>query len=305
MTDLNTCIICSRFIEKAYERCLIDGKSKFDIRASINELPFAVKNTSRHVCRQCLDKIRKRANLLEQEKKLVAQIKEAYDEGARSFADTDDVGPLNKAPRFSFVRIQDEASSMADRPSFPPCEIQDQERPLAQSTPVKTTSSNHRIPVFVRVEWPSGKVEKQLHPGLESLGKMIVRGTYQQIARAAWSNIQLRKNLELLFLKEVDKECANLCSRKNPSCLRSPKKEDLLDFSFEKQSEELVKRAPLFYSTLVTASVNRKKTSDKTAWITATSMASAVLLRNRSPYMNAIQLMLGMFLYHSNWAVSI
>ena len=151
----------------------------------------------------------------------------------------------------------------------------------------------------VRVEWPSKTVEKRINPGLDSLSKMIVRGTYKQIANAAWGNVQLRKHLELLFLKEIDKECTGLCSRKNPSCLRSPTKDNLLDFSFEKQSEELPSRAPLLYSILVTASVN-KKTSEKSSWIAGTGMASAILLKNRSPYLNAVQLMLGMFLYHSN-----
>ncbi|CAB3986254.1 Hypothetical predicted protein [Paramuricea clavata] len=46
---------------------------------------------------------------------------------------------------------------------------------------------------------------------------------------------------------------------------------------------------------------NNKKT-EKCSWIPAVGMAASVLLRNRSPYMNAVQLVLGIFLYHSNWA---
>ena len=78
----------------------------------------------------------------------------------------------------------------------------------------------------------------------------------------------------------------------------------MLNFSSEEQRKELEKRAPLFFSVLAAAGSTKTKTKEK-AWIPAVSMASSILLRNRSPYMNAIQLMLGIFLYRSNWAVSL
>ena len=151
--------------------------------------------------------------------------------------------------------------------------------------------------------WPSKTVEKKLHPKLESLGKMLVRGTFKQIANAAWHSKQVRKHLIVNVLKQIDRECTNICSRKSPSCLRSPSKQKMLDFSFATENEELQERAPLFYSVLVAGGSNKKKT-EKSSWIPAVGMAASILLRNRSPYMNAVQLMLGIFLYHSNWAVS-
>ena len=39
--------------------------------------------------------------------------------------------------------------------------------------------------VDVRVKWPSKDAERKLPEDLESLGKMLVRGTYKQIALAA------------------------------------------------------------------------------------------------------------------------
>ena len=50
--------------------------------------------------------------------------------------------------------------------------------------------------VFVRVNWPSKQVERKLPEDFESLGKMLVRGTYKQIAIAAWKNLKLRKDLK-------------------------------------------------------------------------------------------------------------
>jgi hypothetical protein len=157
--------------------------------------------------------------------------------------------------------------------------------------------------VSVKVTWPSRTSQKELQPDLESLGKMLVRGTYKQIANAAWKNKHIRKHLVVNVMKDIGNECIGLCSKSNPSCLRSPTKEKLLDFSFAKQKAELQNRAPLLMSVLVAAASCKTKRDEKD-FIPALGVASAVLLRNRSPYMNAVQIMLGMFLYHSNWTVS-
>ena len=62
---------------------------------------------------------------------------------------------------------------------------------------------------------------------LESLGKMLIRGTYKQIENAAWRSPFLKKELQLFALKEIDKECSAMYSKKEPSCVRSPDKEKL------------------------------------------------------------------------------
>ena len=76
-----------------------------------------------------------------------------------------------------------------------------------------------------------------LYEGLESLGKMLCRGAYGQIATATWKNPILRK--QLLFLKEVDKECSTMCSLKDPSCFCSTKKQDMTKSSFSMMEEEM------------------------------------------------------------------
>ena len=62
---------------------------------------------------------------------------------------------------------------------------------------------------------------------LSSLGKMMCRGTYVQIARAAWQNPKVREQLISLFLKEIDKKCSGLSSSKDPSILRLTSKQDI------------------------------------------------------------------------------
>ena len=157
--------------------------------------------------------------------------------------------------------------------------------------------------VQVTVEWPSRTKVNTLHEGLESLGKMLCRGTYKQIARAVWKNPILRKYMQQLYLEEVDRECTAMCSLKNPSCLRSPSKKDLQSFSFTKFNSELESRAPLFSAVLWTASV-RKSKRDDVFWLPSVCMSAAVLLKNRSPCLNAMQLINTIILYHSGITVS-
>jgi hypothetical protein len=106
-----------------------------------------------------------------------------------------------------------------------------------------------RVEVFCKVKWPSKNKERKLPEDLESLGKMLVRGTYKQIANAAWKNENI-KELTVLNAKDIDNECIQLCSDKNPSCLRKNGKESLLSFTMEKLYDELRERAPLFHSVL-------------------------------------------------------
>ena len=176
------------------------------------------------------------------------------------------------------------------------------EKELAEQPRQQTSSST--ISVSVKVQWPSETRERFLNKDLESLGKMLVRGTYKQIARASWQNPKLRKELQVLALKDIDKECHELCSRKRPSCLRSPSKEQLQSFSFEKFNNELENRAPFMKAILHAACVNNRNAPRPNEWMPTICMAAAVLLRNRSSPLNAVQLLLSIFLYHSSWTVS-
>ena len=305
------CILCFRVIKLKHERYLINGKSKFNIKEAIQQLPFEVLDSSPYICRQCLDKLRKRESLISQEKNIVAELSSLFQKGklTRGQEGTAVEPPAKRASLTNAVRptTPPAPEKTVDTPTYLEfcANIPNSAQPVVQahSTPVKEPPPVKTY-VNVKVAWPSKTVEKSLHPDLESLGKMIVRCTFKQIANAAWRSKHIRKHLTVFMLQEIDKECSNLCSRKNPSCLRSPSKQKMLDFSFERENEELEKRAPLFYSVLVAGGCNNKK-AEKCSWIPAVGMATSVLLRNRSPYMNAVQLMLGIFLYHSNWAVSL
>lgn len=134
---------------------------------------------------------------------------------------------------------------------------------------------------------------------------MLVRGTYKQIANAVWKNTSLRKELTCLVLRDVEEEVTNMCSKKDPSCLRSTDMESMLSLTMEKVSNEVEKRAPLFFSFLSTACINKDRRNKLPRHdFAAIAMSAAICLRNRSRNLLAVQLLITTFLYHSNWMVS-
>ena len=143
----------------------------------------------------------------------------------------------------------------------------------------------------MRVQWPSKEAKRKLPQDSESPGKMLIRGAYRQIAHAAWKNSSVQKEITELMRKDIETEASPLCSKKEPSSLRKTNKESMLYFTMEKASEEI-------------NSKSRAK-QECTTHFGAVAMAATVCLRNRSKYMIAAQLLLTIFLYHSNWLVRV
>jgi len=163
------------------------------------------------------------------------------------------------------------------------------------------------VDVSMKVKWPSKDAKWKLPEDLEPLGKMLAHGTYKQIANAAWQNKSLKKELTALVLKDLEKECSHLCSKKDLSCLRKTSQDNMLSFSMEKLTVEIQERPLLFHSILSAAAVDRRskaKNPSPQAEFGAIGMAAAVCLHHRSQYMIAVQLLITDFLYHSNWLVS-
>ena len=179
-------------------------------------------------------------------------------------------------------------------------EFQPIQPPQCPISPVRKTT------VTVKVEWPSKNAERRIPTDLEPLGKMLLRGTYKQIANAAWKIPAVKDQLVQLTQKEIEKKVSQLCSKKNPSLLRATDKDSMKTFSMEKLHDEIKERAPFFHSCLSTASINRRSKATSTININFASVAmvASVCLKNRSRYMTAVQLLITIFLYHSSWMVS-
>eukprot|EP00794_Sanderia_malayensis_P010462 gene10462-11560_t len=59
--------------------------------------------------------------------------------------------------------------------------------------------------------------------------------------------------------------------------------------------------APFFHSILRIASCNKRIVEKSALLVPPLGMAAAISLRSRSQQVNAVQLLLSMFLYHSSW----
>ncbi len=172
--------------------------------------------------------------------------------------------------------------------------------------PQKPLQHNDSVPVIISVYWPSVTKTRTLSDDLAPLGKALINGSFSQIASGAWKCLGLRKSLLNIIKKEVHKECITLCSKKDPCCLRKTKKEDMLNFSLKKVEDELRIKAPILSSILKVASTPKFKgveKEDESEWLSSTVMAAAVLLKNRSPCMTAIQLLIIILLQHSGFMV--
>jgi hypothetical protein len=156
-----------------------------------------------------------------------------------------------------------------------------------------------KIPVVsVTIQWKSRTSSRTLPHDLQSLGKMLCRGTYKQVAHATWHCEKVREQVILLFLKEVDRECAAMCSKKNPSMLHKTSKEDIVNFSLTKLDSELKERTLLLRSVLRAASICKSNLERRNLyWMPAVCMAS-ICLKNRSPYMTVVQLLNSLFIQH-------
>ena len=187
-------------------------------------------------------------------------------------------------------------------------ELSEQSHLESDNQPSNTcnTQENESGKVSIEIDWPSKTVKKNLSGELYSLGKFLAIGTYKQIARAAWKIPGIKKELCNLFTKEVQKETADMCSKKQPSILRKNDKDSMNSLSIEKVSQEIETRAPLFHSVLKASStnnfsVNRGCKSAKSDDFAAVTTAGSICLRNRCKNMNAIQLLITTFIYHSSW----
>jgi hypothetical protein len=138
--------------------------------------------------RQCCDKLRKRNNLISQEKIIVNELKETYERGRlkrrQLFAEE---GPSTKRPCIlsanSPTTSQTKATVERGRVDSPPAPVLPEvPTPISHSTPVKSKETSETS-VNVTVTWPSQTRQRELHSDLQSLGKILVRGTYMQADR--------------------------------------------------------------------------------------------------------------------------
>lgn len=132
----------------------------------------------------------------------------------------------------------------------------------------------------------------------------MLRGTWKEIASAAFRVKELRNELVKCMLKQLTIECCDIVSSKAPSLLRKTSAKDIRSMSLKNVCEELRNRTPLLYSTLMTIAIPKRSIQNKHLdWLPSVAMAGAVLLKQRSRMMNSVQLMLMLILKYSGHQV--
>ncbi len=307
------CITCFATLTKGNDRNLVQSRGEFSVQSEINDLDFVVHPTSSYICRVCLRVLQQRQALRKKLDGLNQKLLREYQEKAAAKG-----LPLKR--KAAKKALFTEGDSEEETGSLFSCETdENREEPIVfqpplTSTPQKSKGPRRCVPpvekskssyVTVKVHWESKESTRTLPDELESLGKMLCRGTYTQIARAAWRCKQVREQIVVLFLKDVDRECSQICSKKNPSILRQTDKQSILNFSLQKLDEELKSRTPLLRSVMMVACFRKSKLDRNQLYLMpAVTMALSICLKNRSPYMTVIQLLNSLFIQHSALMVS-
>ena len=273
-------VICA--LEREF---LVEGRGQFNVRSELESLEVNVSHTSPFICRGCIQKLKKRRGLINQLDSINSCIKNLHR------VNLEDITPQLKRNTCDFhdntsntiakkickdakestpTILQPSTSSPihhTEIPQWPVSPLVSNEQPKTESVRQPLVLDDElsdklndeslepkRVEVFCKVKWPSKNKERKLPENFEDLGKMLVRGTYKQIANAAWKNENIKKELTVLIAKDIDNECIQLY----PSCLRKTNKESLLSFTMEKLYDELRERAPVFHSVLSAAGVDPK-----------------------------------------------
>ncbi len=76
-----------------------------------------------------------------------------------------------------------------------------------------------------------------------------------------------------------------------------------MSFSFNAFDKEFEERAPVFRAVLKAGSMRSSQGENDVYWTPTVCAAAAVCLKNRSPYMTAIQLLIGTIMQNSGFMV--
>ena len=212
------CTICAKELNIKSDRNLVDSVGCFSPKAEIQSLEFIDLIETplfKYICRRCVDLLKKRRKLIDNLYTVNSELSSLY----KSRKPT----THNPAPLFverSVHCTQKEvdlvpeirAEKVFSRPVSCSTPKQKRPRPSPECTTQggTVTAGQQQTTVVVRITWPTLVRERTLPDDLCSVGKVLVRGTYKQIANAVWKNPALRKNIIPLVGREIKRECDEL-----------------------------------------------------------------------------------------------
>ena len=337
MSNESNCTLCYQETILKCDRNLVEGSGVFNPKEEILSLDFQfLVPLSKYICRNCVDILKKRKKLKESldevNQKVLSRYRKVADAiglGSEDLPGSDRPSKIRRTLLFEDQGKSSPSYEVDHSNSKPDSEVIGLCSPIICSTPRhsdKRSKKRSRFPyndqceskvepsVVISVDWVSGMKTKSLASDLIPLGKSLIKGTYRQIAVAAWKSPGLRRGIIEIVKREINKECCLLCSSKIPSILRKTSKDDLLEFSWKNLANELEEKAPTLQTILKSASFplnneaklieGGKECEKEIKWLPATCMAAAVLLKNRSRYMTAVQLLITIIIQHSGLMVS-
>ena len=148
-------------------------------------------------------------------------------------------------------------------------------------------------------------VTRQIPTALRSVALALYKNNWQSIAQAVMNCSLLSCRVVDIVLKKLKDECELLCSKSGDGLLRKSSPEALLSFNWLSVASELRQEGPLFFSVLTTVGAPsrprnvRKGVTDDSRY-PAICTAAARLLKERCEFMNVLQHLLGIILFHSN-----
>ena len=168
----------------------------------------------------------------------------------------------------------------------------------------------------VNIQYPSKTVHKVIH---DEWRAKVIRQVAAKEDEMAVRNVLEQKELEECVLqrveKSIQKECKDLCGRRQPSLLRATSPDSLIKLTDIQLNEEVRTRAPTLHRFLGAAALNERSQwkakagiikGEKSAnanndqSIPAVSMASSLLLRARCPEMSANAYRFSTLLWHAS-----
>ena len=320
------CGICCLQLKKKNDLNLIQGKNNH--MEEIRDLSFGpqlllLPRKLKYVCKTCLTLLVQRQQhkrkVQELDKKLAINFEDGLKKDTVHFSSSEEPGsslseqiscrpifmtstPAAKEPAKKIIILSAATSNKSSKcnSATKSLDFNVGEAQLRKDTKVEVT-----------VNWRSRSKNRSLPSDLIPLGTMLCRGTYKQIASAAWKHQQIKSNIIAKFLNEIEKECRLVCMRGSekrdttPSILRQTKKEDILQFTFDKLKDELKQKSPLLWSVMKAASTSKPKSvTEQMPWVRAACMAISVCLKCRHPHMTALQLLISIIIQHSGIMVS-
>lgn len=207
MSTCSSCILRFREIIKNNDKNLVDGRGALKVRGELSTLNFNIQSKSPYICKSCVGQLKKRRGIIDNIEKIEAEISALHQSSKkREISKVSGTSDCELSPSKRQATQEITLTSTAVKS----CGYFTLEQPLcfSPSSPIPGTHKKETV-VQVQVDWPSKTKVNILKEGLESLGKMLCRGTYSQIANAVcMETSHLKKHMQQLFLKQIDSECS-------------------------------------------------------------------------------------------------